>query len=582
MKKTKKALSLFLSFLMAGSVVSVGMLGVSASDNIGNKQNGNTKITADQEEEYITSRSWNASSFKNDDLVFGDESLYNIYTRRQTAGAYCSGMVGYASYGNTVALKAHHTYRYDVQVYIDSVAEGDEDEPILFADMHNQSVSKPAPENTYFSNGLLKSDYDKIDGYEYDPVYGHKYKTVSLELSARESGVGEPRIYYNHITSETKYETKESYGVGYVRVYKCFVYDLGNKENPSNTLIQTLDCGNDNIMSEESFGVNPKHPDAEPISSIVLPAGIHVSKANVGNCDNTMLVGNAGINLSKGKYKFNYTFVNIEEDAEGTLFTLDIAKDGVSQYKKEIAKSDIPDNGLVSVPYEVTEAGNYTSSLLIGNKTGFIITSISIEINVDFQEIADVDSKIAAIGTVEYTDECKAKITDASDAYNALVEKYGDVDTIDSYLENETVLLDALDAYEQLESKQALINNTVQLINAIGEVTKDSLENIVAAEDSVENLKLTYGNDVVNSIPNYQILLDSRAKYDSLFIIKLGDVDQNGDITSYDALLALQAAVGKKELTESQKSAADIDKNGTVTTSDALKILQAAVGKIQL
>lgn len=60
---------------------------------------------------------------------------------------------------------------------------------------------------------------------------------------------------------------------------------------------------------------------------------------------------------------------------------------------------------------------------------------------------------------------------------------------------------------------------------------------------------------------------------------KLGDVDENGKLTSNDALYALQAAGGKRTLSENAKLAADADKNGKLTSNDALYILQAAGGK---
>ncbi|MFN6433060.1 dockerin type I domain-containing protein [Eubacterium callanderi] len=60
----------------------------------------------------------------------------------------------------------------------------------------------------------------------------------------------------------------------------------------------------------------------------------------------------------------------------------------------------------------------------------------------------------------------------------------------------------------------------------------------------------------------------------------LGDVNGDGAITSADALLALQASVGKGDLTEKQTLAADVDHDKKVTSSDALLILQYSVGKI--
>lgn len=61
---------------------------------------------------------------------------------------------------------------------------------------------------------------------------------------------------------------------------------------------------------------------------------------------------------------------------------------------------------------------------------------------------------------------------------------------------------------------------------------------------------------------------------------KLGDVNDDGKINSSDALMALQSAVKKIELTDTQFLAADVNKDNKVNSSDALKMLQYAVKKI--
>jgi hypothetical protein len=60
---------------------------------------------------------------------------------------------------------------------------------------------------------------------------------------------------------------------------------------------------------------------------------------------------------------------------------------------------------------------------------------------------------------------------------------------------------------------------------------------------------------------------------------KPGDVDGDGELTSTDARLVLQASVGKVEFAEEQKETADVDGDGKVTTTDARIILQEVVGK---
>lgn len=56
-----------------------------------------------------------------------------------------------------------------------------------------------------------------------------------------------------------------------------------------------------------------------------------------------------------------------------------------------------------------------------------------------------------------------------------------------------------------------------------------------------------------------------------------GDMNADGKITTSDALVSLQKAVGKIELSSEQERVGDVDADGGVTTRDALLILQRAV-----
>ncbi|MEG2896737.1 MAG: PQQ-binding-like beta-propeller repeat protein [Eubacterium sp.] len=60
----------------------------------------------------------------------------------------------------------------------------------------------------------------------------------------------------------------------------------------------------------------------------------------------------------------------------------------------------------------------------------------------------------------------------------------------------------------------------------------------------------------------------------------MGDVDEDKEITSFDALMTLQASVEKIELLGDQIAIADVDGDKEITSFDALLILQYSVGKI--
>ena len=61
---------------------------------------------------------------------------------------------------------------------------------------------------------------------------------------------------------------------------------------------------------------------------------------------------------------------------------------------------------------------------------------------------------------------------------------------------------------------------------------------------------------------------------------RLGDVDGKGDLTSTDARLALQSAVGKLPEKGLEIPLGDVDGDGDISSTDARLILQYAVGKI--
>ena len=86
----------------------------------------------------------------------------------------------------------------------------------------------------------------------------------------------------------------------------------------------------------------------------------------------------------------------------------------------------------------------------------------------------------------------------------------------------------------------------------------------------------------------YTIHLDSFSVVQNVTLISrnipadilYGDVDTNGNVEAADALMALQAAIGKLNLSAEQQTRADVDGTVGVTANDALLILQYAIKKI--
>ncbi|MBQ1545906.1 MAG: hypothetical protein IIZ59_00035 [Clostridia bacterium] len=64
-------------------------------------------------------------------------------------------------------------------------------------------------------------------------------------------------------------------------------------------------------------------------------------------------------------------------------------------------------------------------------------------------------------------------------------------------------------------------------------------------------------------------------------IMKLfGDIDNDGEVTSSDALAVLISSVDNKKLSESEISYYDLDRDGAITSSDALIVLRKSAGYI--
>ena len=58
----------------------------------------------------------------------------------------------------------------------------------------------------------------------------------------------------------------------------------------------------------------------------------------------------------------------------------------------------------------------------------------------------------------------------------------------------------------------------------------------------------------------------------------LGDIDQDGKVTSADARLALRHSVGLEKLNDKQIKYGDVDGDGKITSADAREISRISVG----
>ena len=113
--------------------------------------------------------------------------------------------------------------------------------------------------------------------------------------------------------------------------------------------------------------------------------------------------------------------------------------------------------------------------------------------------------------------------------------------------------------------------------------TEDSIaaleDAIDAAQAVVDDAEATQ-EDVDAQLTALQAAIDELDEIPVTPEPELGDVNGDGKITAMDALMALQAATGKIDLTDEQKVAANVNGDEEVTAEDALVLLQYATQKI--
>ena len=102
----------------------------------------------------------------------------------------------------------------------------------------------------------------------------------------------------------------------------------------------------------------------------------------------------------------------------------------------------------------------------------------------------------------------------------------------------------------------------------------DSLKDLLGYEEIYGNIHLYGGNTLEVKVIYTNGKAIEFSKLGTKIAIGKGDADGNSKLTALDALSALQMGVGKLE----QDNILDVDENGNVSSLDARIILQSAVG----
>lgn len=153
--------------------------------------------------------------------------------------------------------------------------------------------------------------------------------------------------------------------------------------------------------------------------------------------------------------------------------------------------------------------GNVVSTTLAISQSGwYYIYNISLMSPESYQvykvDLVNVIDLIDAIGTVEATDECKAKIDAARKAYNALPE----------YAQKNVTNIKTLTAAEAEYKRLAEIKTCIDKIDAIG--TVEYTEACKALIDAARSAYNALSDASKEAVTNYQKLLDAEAKYAEL------------------------------------------------------------------
>lgn len=198
---------------------------------------------------------------------------------------------------------------------------------------------------------------------------------------------------------------------------------------------------------------------------------------------------------------------------------------------------------------------------------------------------------IEAIGTVEYTEDCNAKITAAETAYNGLT---GDQKAL---VTNAAVLDDARSAYDALKAEAesaAKVTAAKNLIEAIGTV-----ENTAASKEKIDAARAAY--DALDAaekeqVENYNVLTDAEAAYEALvstaavgevilLIDNIGEVEPTDEckekIDSADSAYTALTGTEKSQVTNADElESAKNEYSSSVASVANVKALIDAIGTV--
>lgn len=207
------------------------------------------------------------------------------------------------------------------------------------------------------------------------------------------------------------------------------------------------------------------------------------------------------------------------------------------------------------------------------------IRSVTVMSTPDTKSLEDKVKEAEALDETDYVDFTDVK-TALDEAKKVLADKTSTQKKIDAAL---AALTDAMEALEEIpvEIDRAALEALVADTDGLDEMLFTA-ESFAAVKTALDEAKKVLDNK--DATPEqietaYKALTDALEKLEFVFPL-FGDINGDRKVDTTDARLALQYAVGKITLTDTQLLFGDVDGSGKIDTTDARLILQYAVGKI--
>ena len=505
-------------------------------------------------------------------------------TRQVSIGDQGYGIWAYISpsVGNYLDVVAGHTYICEAQVWVEDYISPDPstvDWTDSVDNWFNADVWIYSPNKTYTSTPLTRQAYEAATTY-YDETYGYPYKNVEMTIEVPESdetdgvkvipaGSSEFRIYTNGFTK--------------FKHYKMFVYDEENLLTP----VLEMDASLANPYNVVDHLADPEN--YVECDNLSLNPGLYLSFENAKDCNDTVLVGNAGKTLSKGNYAFEYAldYTYIRENS--AVFSVKITKDGQPFDEKTFTDKTLPENGIISIPFTADEEGDYRAALCVNGNASFTLKSIELKRTIDQSYFDELRKAIESIGEVKYDPDIPEDSGDlikaARKAYDDAVNDLGDISEIPDMSALYATLVNAETEYASLVNEYndmlEAAKNVDEAIESIPEGdSEDKTERIMVAGASFDSFINTFGEEKAKlHIKNYEKFRGTWPLPPEPPVppFTYGDVNDDEKIDSEDALCVLQSVVGIIELDERAQLAADVNLDQKIDTEDALAILQYVV-----